>query len=109
MVVQPTDSLQVIRITPRAGNILFFDIYDEMTKETTTINSFSITEQSHYYNVLLSFPFVEGRTYTIKARGTNDAIRYYGNLFCTSQDPETYKILKDQFITKTSDNTFIVL
>lgn len=76
------------------------------------ISTFEMTDtyiyaSSFFYNYDLVFNLKENRFYTITFLN-GDEVKYKDKIFCTNQDTVTFSVNKDNYVSNTTTNEFIV-
>ena len=109
----PTTDAQTIKIIPRnyATNVSLI-LRDDSTNAEVSY-SIATTTDRNYLVLSEELTLVEGRFYDLTVKeGTN--VIYKDKVFCTNQtiDQDTnnyYTVNKDQYVTESSDNDYILL
>lgn len=108
-----TTEAQTLKIIPRnyATNVSMI-LRDDTTNTDVTYSITTSTERN-YLVITQELNLKEGRYYDLTIKEGTDII-YKDKIFCTDQtiDQETnnyYSINKDQYVTQSSDNDYIVI
>jgi len=108
-----TTEAQTLKIIPRnyATNVSM--ILRDDTTNTDVTYSITTTTERNYLVITQELNLKEGRYYDLTIKEGTDII-YKDKIFCTDQtiDQETnnyYSINKDQYVTQSSDNDYIVI
>ena len=108
-----TTEAQTLKIIPRnyATNVSM--ILRDDTTNTDVTYSITTTTERNYLVITQELNLKEGRFYDLTIKEGTDII-YKDKIFCTDQtiDQETnnyYSINKDQYVTQSSDNDYIVI
>ena len=108
-----TTEAQTLKIIPRnyATNVSM--ILRDDTTNTDVTYSITTTTERNYLVITQELNLKEGRFYDLTIKEGTDII-YKDKIFCTDQtiDQETnnyYSVNKDQYVTQSSDNDYIVI
>tara|TARA_R110000824_G_scaffold98305_2_gene234565 strand:- start:3028 stop:3390 length:363 start_codon:yes stop_codon:yes gene_type:complete len=115
----PTSDLQIINIIPRIySRDVIMKLRDDSTNETVTIVSVG-ARYKNYIKITTVFDLKEGHFYDLKVYDgqgeiTDSNIIYRDKIFCTAQSTNQtsgnqYTINKNEYVSKSANNDFIIL
>jgi len=105
--LKPTTNSQNIQFIPRVYSATRLVLRNEITNQETEITG-TFTQIEYYLTASLIFDLKEGQFYNLTVYNVNDIV-YKDKVFCTSQTPLSYSINKDEYVSNSTNNDFIIL
>lgn len=106
-ILKETSEPQNLDYTPEVNGVSYILITDESTKVTQEIYV-EPQSVSYFERVTATFDLKENHFYSYLCKLENDTIVYKGRIYCTNQETEDYRLLKDEFVEKESNNEFVI-
>jgi hypothetical protein len=113
-VLTTSTSDQTLKIIPREYvSTVTLKLRDDSTNEVTTLNDITTSTDKDYMLISYGFNLVEGHFYDLTILSGSNII-YLDKIFCTDQtiDQDTnnyYSVNKDEYVSKSGNNDFIIL
>ena len=106
-ILKETSEPQNLDYTPEVNGVSYILITDESTKVTQEIYV-EPQSVSYFERVTATFDLKENHFYSYLCKLENDTIVYKGRIYCTNQETKDYRLLKDEFVEKESNNEFVI-
>lgn len=97
---------QSLKFIPREYKATVIVLVNEMTNESTTINS-DFYIDGYYLFTTTTFDLKEGNFYTLSVLNNTDIV-YKDKIFCTNQVISNFTINDGEYVANQSNNDFIV-
>ena len=107
IVLKPITTSQTLKFIPRVYSADRVVLRDEITNQETEISG-TFTQIEYYLTASLIFDLKEGQFYNLTVYNVNDIV-YKDKIFCTNQTALNYSINKDEYVSNSTNNDFIIL